>query len=367
MGTRVASVRVPAEATTAGARRVRWLTWRHPRLLVALKAACAGGIAWALVHPIGGFVHDYPYYAPLGAIVAMSTSVANSVRYSAQAVVSILIGGAFAILAMKFDIEDILAIGLIIGIGTVVAGWARLGAMGSWVPIAGLFVLVVGRTDPWQYVVAYAGLTAVGAVVGTAVNAALPQFPMTPVTDALAGLRVEMARQLDELADGLEADEQLSPKQWESWRDALDPRARRVDELMAQGLEARRGNWRAHRWRELAEHRQARAHALRYLVGCVEEVVALVSDPRFWLHDSNDQAATLRRCIAEAMRRTAAMIRSATEDRHGADEDAWKEADAAVRELHRVTVELGSGEEERYLPAAAVVVGLERAVAAWAE
>lgn len=366
MGTR-RTAGLPTERPAREARRVRRLSWRYPRLMIAVKAACAGGIAWALVHPIGGFVHDYPYYAPLGSVVAMSTSVASSVRYSAQAVGAILIGGTFAILAMTFDVEAILAIGLVIGIGTIVAGWGRLGGMGSWVPIAGLFVLVVGRSDPWQYVLAYAGLTAVGAVVGTAVNAALPQFPMTPVTDALAGLRMELARQLDELAAELEADERISPQLWESWRDALDPRARRVDELMAQGLEAGRANWRARRWREVAEHRQVRARALRYLVGCVEEVVALVSHPHFWLHGPDDDGEALRAAVIDALRRTAAMIRSATEERYGADDDAWKEADAAVRELRRVTIHLGTGEDGRYLPAAAIVVGLDRAVAAWAE
>ena len=347
------------------ARHARWQARLHPRWLVALKTAFAGALAWLLVQPVGGFVHDYPYYAPLGAVTAMSTTVAGSVRYSAQAVCSIALGGALAIAMMALSLDSIAAIAIAIGIGTLVAGWSRLGTLGTWVPIAALFVLVVGRTDPWQYVLAYAGLTAVGAVVGTAVNAALPQTPMTPVTVALASLRDEMARQLDGLAEALESEEQVSPHPWEAWQSALDPRVRRADELLAEGLDARRGNWRAGRWRELADHRRERARALRYLVGCMEEVVALVSDPRFRLHEPGDEGDVLRAAIVRALRATADMVRSAPEEQVGADQEAWDAADSAVADLRREIVRLDTSAEDVYLPAAAIAVGLGRAVAAW--
>ncbi|MEX0429743.1 aromatic acid exporter family protein [Nocardioides sp. DS6] len=355
------------ERPRAAVRRARRLAWLHPRWLVALKAACASGLAWLLVQPVGGFVHDYPYYAPLGAVVAMSTTVAGSVRYSVQAVAAIGLGGALAILTMATSVESIAAVAIVIGVGTIMAGWGRLGAMGSWVPIAGLFVLIVGRTDPWQYVLAYAGLTAVGAVVGTAVNAALPQLPMTPLTVALAGLRSEMARQLEDLADALESEEQVSSTRWEAWQTALDPRARRVEELLTEGLEARRGNWRARRWHGLAERRQERARALRYLSGCVEEVIALASDPRFQLHDADDEATRLRGAVARALRASAAMIRTAGEEQGGADQEEWDEAADAVRALRRVIVGLDVASEDRWLPASAIAIGLERAVDAWGE
>ncbi|MEP9383229.1 hypothetical protein [Nocardioides sp. KR10-350] len=356
-----------AERPRAVAGRLRLLVRLHPRVPVAVKAAFAAGLAWLLVQPIGGFVHDYPYYAPLGAVVAMSTTVADSVRYSLQSVAAIGLGGALALAAMTASIEDIVAIALVIGVGTLLAGWWRLGAMGSWVPVAGLFVLILGRNDPWQYVLVYAGLTAAGAVVGTAINAALPQFPMEPVTRALASLRTEMARQLEDLADGLQSDEQLSSASWRALRDAVDPQARRVDTLLSYALDSQRGNWRARRLREVAERRTDRARALRYLSGCVEEVVALVSDPRFELHESDDEAVRLRAAIADALRATAAMIRTAGEERAGVQPDDWDRADAAVHELRRVILDLDTASHDRYLPAAAIVVGLRRAVAAWTE
>ena len=66
--------------------------WRHPHLQLATKTAVGAGIAWLLVRPFDGFVSEYPYYVPLGVVVAMSTSVVGSVRSAAQSVAAICSG-----------------------------------------------------------------------------------------------------------------------------------------------------------------------------------------------------------------------------------------------------------------------------------
>jgi len=338
----------------------------RPRLVTALKTACAAGISWLLVQPVGGFVHDYPYYAPLGAVVAMSATVAGSVRYSLQAVSAIVLGALLAIAARVAAIEEIVAIVLVIAAGVLLGGWRRLGTMGGWVPVAALFVLILGGTDPWRYVLAYGGLTAVGAVVGTVVNAALPQLPLAPAAQAEDALRQEIVRQLEELASGLEAVEPLTGDEWETVCNRLDPQARQLHELVAVGLEARRGNWRAARWRGVPERHHDRARAFRSLTNSVEGVVALVSDPRVFLHEEQDDAARLRAAIADALRATAGMISANPADT--AEEDqaiAWEKADAAVARLEAMASEAAAAAGRRYLPAGAVAANLRRAVEGW--
>ena len=128
----------------SGARRAQQAWWRHPRVGLALKTAVAAVLAWLCVQPLGGFVDDYPYYAPLGAVIAMSTSIASSVRSSAQAVGAILVGAGLALVVRSVPLPQPVALGVVIAIGMVLAGLRLLGPMGGLVPIASLFVLVVG-------------------------------------------------------------------------------------------------------------------------------------------------------------------------------------------------------------------------------
>lgn len=354
------------EVLAAPLRRVRSFAWMHPRLGTALKTACAAGISWLLVRPVGGFVHDYPYYAPLGAVVAMSWTIAGSVRYSLQVVSAIVLGALLALAARAVAIQEILAIMLVIAVGALLGGWRRLGTMGSWVPVAALFVLIVGGTDPWRYVLAYGGLTGVGAAVSTVLNAALPQLPLGPAAQAERVLRREIVHQLEELARGLEAVEPLTGDEWDMFCDRLDPHARELHELVAVGMEARRGNWRAARRQDLAERRHDHARAFRSLTNCVEAVVALVSDPGVFLHEDHDDAAQLRAASAAALRATAGMVSADPDDT--AEEDrtvAWKEADAAVAGLEAMASGMIAAAGRRYLPAGGVAANLRRAVQEW--
>lgn len=344
---------------------------------MAVKAAFAAATAWLLVQPLGGFVDDYPYYAPLGAAVAMSTTVVSSVRTSVQAVGAILIGAAIALLARVLLVETMstaasvaAAVALVVALGTAVAGWRLLGEMGGWVPIAGLFVLILGGQDPWTYVLAYGGLVGVGGLVGILVNAALPQMPLTSAARAQDALRHELAHQLDRLAVALEAEEPLSQDEWITVCSSLDPRMRRVEELAAQAMEARRGNWRAGRWSADSARQHRRARALQQLTGAVEEVVALVSDPSTPVHGSDAEAARLRAAVATALSRTADMLRATGEGvPESASRPAYELAAVAVRDLKREVARLALTPPvlvgDRGLAAAAIAVGLERAVTAW--
>jgi uncharacterized membrane protein YgaE (UPF0421/DUF939 family) len=347
------------------------VSWRHPHPVLAAKTAIAAGAAWLLVQPLGGFVHDYPYYAPLGAVVAMSTSVVESIRSAAQAVAAILAGAGLAFAVDTLPLAQPAAVALGIGLGVLVSAAPTFGSMGSWVPFATLFVLIIGGDDPWQYAAAYGGLTAFGAIIGLLINAALPQLPLTPAVQAQDRLREQLAEQLDLLADGLAYEQPLSREEWTDLELALVPHARRADELVHVAAESRRGNWRAARWATAADRREAQARALRRLTGCVREVSALVTDVRTSVHADSDVAARLRRRTTDALRAVAAMLwavhpNADQPDATEATQAASSQAARAVSRLAREAAGAGAAAGHRYLSAAAIAVTLDQAIDAWA-
>ncbi|MDH2415604.1 hypothetical protein [Nocardioides sp. CER19] len=349
---------------------LRAATWRHPRPVLAAKAAVAAGAAWLVVQPLGGFVDDYPYYAPLGAVVAMSTSVVESARSAAQAVAAIVTGAALAFGVDALPLPGAAAVAAGIGLGVIVAGARFFGTMGSWVPFATLFVLIVGGAHPMGYAVAYGGLTALGAAIGVVVNLALPQLPLTPAAMAQERLRGQLADQLDLLADGLASEDVLSRDDWARLRLALEPDVRRAEDLLRAATESRRANWRARRWAEVADRREEQARALQRLTGCIDEVIALVVDVRTSMHADDLVAAQLRERATAAFRAVAEMLRTVDgepEDPDGPDAPAAASTRAAgaVARLAEDAGRAGAAAGHRYLAAAAIAVTLHQAVEAW--
>lgn len=353
-------------AITSLWRRVLAHTWEHPRWLLALKTALATGLAWLFVSPVGGFLDDYAYYAPMGAAVAMSTTVVGSVRTSVQAIGAMLVGAVVAVGVSATDPPVPLGIGLVIAIATLLAGIRSLGAMGGWILVTALFVLVLGGAHPVRYIAAYVGLTAFGAVLATAVNALLPQLPLAPVAKAQARLRRALAGELDDLAEGLTADRLLDEHDLERLRRSIEPHVEELRELVGEANEARRANWRAGRWSEAADRRYEQARALERLAGCVDEVGTLVSDQRAAVHSDDERGEELRAAMAHAMRAVASMLRSADEDAREEDADLGptQVADAAVEDLRLLVARLATSSDQ-HLSASAVWVNLQRAVEAW--
>lgn len=188
-------------------RGVQQLWSDHPRLALALRAAVAASLAWFVAGLLPDPAGDFPYYAPLGAVVATTFSLAGSVRESVQSVVSIAAGGAVGWLVGLFsDFSTPLAVGVAVALGVVVAGTPWLGTMGAWVPTAALFTLVIGNGEAF-YIGIYAGLVLMGAAIGVGVNAIAPPLPMAPARATVAALRRATATELDDIADRFEAPE----------------------------------------------------------------------------------------------------------------------------------------------------------------
>jgi uncharacterized membrane protein YgaE (UPF0421/DUF939 family) len=350
---------------------VRWLGARlltlvsdYPRTVLALKAALAAGVAWLLVQPLGGVADDYAYYAPLGAVVVMSTTVMTSVRTGLQAVAAIGVGAGLAAIVIQLPVPRLVGIVIVVGVGFALVNWRRLGTMSMWVPLAALFVLILGGDNPSYYVLGYFGLTAVGAAVGVAVNLALPQLPLGRTVQALAALQDELAHQLRSLADDLRSAEDLGT---DSVRisSSVKPPAQKLEQLVAEVRDARRVNWRSGRWKHLANRREEQARALETIAYLVEEVGAL-------LGRSNTQMLRGRTAvgdaIADALAATADML-EATDLTSGDAAAAAPAADAmrCVEHLREVTLRHAAirDADDVVLVGASATVTLQRAVEAW--
>ena len=331
----------------------------HPRATLAVKGAIAAGLAWVAVQPVQGVASDYPYYAPLGAVVATTTTVVSAVRASVQSVAAIAVGAALGLAGHVAPMPQLPALMLAVGLGIVAGGLRLLGGAGAWVPIAALFVLILGGDDPAGYVLAYAGLTGLGALIGIAVNMVLPQLPLTPAARAQELLRSELVHQLHALADALETDDPLDGDSWRGLTGATSPTSALLDTMLSEAREARRGNWRTPRWAEWADEQERHSHALESVGRLVDEVAALMADERNPVHRSGAVERALRHDIAAALRATAGVLEARGED------PPYAEADAAVAHLRQAALAGDLYPEEERLVAAAVSLSLGRALDWW--
>jgi uncharacterized membrane protein YgaE (UPF0421/DUF939 family) len=308
------------------------------RLGLAAKTAIAAALAWVMVQPLGGVADDYPYFAPLGAVVSVWPTVASSLRATASALLAIALGAGLALTVMVLPTPEIVAVALVVAVGTCLAGWQRVRAMATWVPISGLFVLILGHTDPVGYVAAYLGLTGLGACLGIAVNLAFPSLPLLATRRALGDLRDDLALQLDELAQGLVSTPPPSAGEWRDRRLAIDPQIEEMQRMVAETHQAQHANWRARRWRELARRQYREARALEQLTFLVEEIIDLLATGQDATRDEVALGPHLRPGAAAALRATGSAMASvdADEDDHSAWVEARRRNDELAGDIRRV-------------------------------
>lgn len=343
--------------------RVNLTLNRHPRWPMALKAAAAATCAWLAVLPFSGLADDYPYYAPLGAVIAVSGTVAQSLRVSVQTVIAIVIGASLTVATSQTPLPSLLILTLVVAIGIVIAGIPYLGPSGQWVPVAALFALVIGNSDRVGFVLAYIGLTSLGAAIGIAFNAAIPPLPLQSAAGALGALREALAGQLDDLAEGLGRDEPPTRDEWE--RNQRDI-SRAVDDMqrtVSEASKARRANWRARRWEVISSRQLVYARALQRLSLTVEDLTLLVVDGE---HRQAEQTlvlgSQLRGPCATALSHTAKLLRE-TDEYDPADTDIRRAADTAVRQFAASIVELHHETGSDIFAAGSIVTSLRQVIA----
>lgn len=371
---------MPAAPSVDAARRgasrtVRWMA-RHPAWSVALRSGIAAGVAWWVAHLVGLAIPDpfadYRYYAPLGAVVATSSTAARSVSQSVRATVAILLGAAVAGVVDLLLPAASLAVALVVVLASLLSGWRRLGDMGQWTVTSALFVLVIGgATDTSDFVLAYAGLVTLGAAVGVAVNLLVPPLPLVPSEAALDALQDVLADQLDDLADGLRGDRAPHAHEWEERRRAVAPAVDAARRAAEEVREAQRLNVRARRHRTDTRRQHDRVERLSVTTAVVTDLVRLLTEGERSDVDDPVLGPALRGPAAGALAALADVVRhdgrdagSATSRDESSDDDgATGGARDAVAQLRRaLAAERAHGTGDDYLAAGSLVLDVERAL-----
>ncbi|WP_369068413.1 FUSC family protein [Kineococcus terrestris] len=302
----------PAARAREAARGVLFGRW--PRLGLAVRAAAAATLAWqiALWLPFAP-AEEYPYYAPLGAVVGSYTTVRASWRNSLAAVAGIVAGALLALGVSSWLGQGLPQVALVVGVGTLVAGWRGFGEQRSWVVTAALFVLVIGAPDPVDYVLAYSGLALLGGLVAVGVNAAFPEVPLATSDRALRELSTAVADQLDDLAEGLRRDDPPTGEEWAQRLRAIEPVRESVRVSSRETEESLVGNVRA-RWNTEKVQRQHLAGVvLDNLATRAEELTELLVEVQSPGDGSVALDRVLRLPTADALAALAAGVRHVPE------------------------------------------------------
>ena len=330
------------------------------RVIHAVKVAVAAGLSWLVVLPWGGAADTYRYYAPLGAVVVVASTVTGSLRQALSSVGAMVVGAALAVLALALPMPEGIGLTAVVLIGSWVAYDGRLGPMASWVPISALFVLVIGQDDPFGFLTAYIGLVVVGALVGLVVNMLWPTLPLGATQASLDRLRDTLAAQLDDLAEGLSTEPRPTAEQWREGQRAIDSRAEEMHHMVGEAREARRVNWRARGRRDLAARQYRQARALAQLSFLVEEAFDLVTRGEQAEADTSALGPDLRPGAAAALHSTADVLAAVEDDT--VDPEIWHAAKQATEDFARELRERQFQSEDEFFVAGSLVTTLRRVV-----
>ncbi len=343
--------------TTRGWVLDRWTS--HPRIALALRAAVAAAIAWILVRFVPG-AQDYPYYAPFGAIIATTSTLAGSVRESLQAVGAIVVGGVIAWLVGTATGDHVaaLTLALVVALSVSVAGWHVLGAMGGWAPTAAVFTLIIGHGEA-QFIGAYGGLTLFGALVGILVNMVAPPLPLAPARTAVSRTRTALAGQLREIADLMTEHELPTLDEWNQEHSELRRARTEMSESVSRVHESLTANARARRHRDALAVLASEADSLDRVSLLVVDVSDLLLRPHGLPGAPEHQVVLsddVREPIATAMHRVADAL-----DAYGQGGEVDPRLQAADAQLDRL-LKAQSLETHEQLLVNSVVLSLRRAL-----
>lgn len=344
---------------SAAARLRTWVTG-SVGLAMALRAAVAAVLAWTVGVPLGGVADDYLYYAPFGAVVVVSTTVMSSVRTSLEVFLAIVLGAVVAVGVQGLSLPSPWGIGAVVLIGTLVSRLRWLGASASWVPIAGIFVLILGQGHEDAFVLGYLGLTTLGAAVGTAVNLAFPPLLLDQTARAQDALRLALVGQLDHLADGLEEGTLPDAATAGAVAGDLLVHGRAVEDLVGQALDGPPVNWRVRRWRGQVDELRRHGAALVSLA-------LLVRDLTHTLHrrgDADEEATVLPAALHAPAARALRAAARALSDGAAQSEDTFTEAHRRVDDLVDAIHGVRREQEDDLFVAGALVLGLRSALEA---
>lgn len=252
----------------------------HPsRLLLVAKTALAVGLAWTIAPHMPGVADEYPYYAPLGALVSMYPTLMGSVRSGLQTLLGLATGIALATLVVLTVGPTWWSIPAVVGLGVLVSGTGWFGNGREYVPMAALFVLIIGGQNADEYSLGYLTQMAVGVVVGLLVNIVIAPAPLT----LAAAARVEAFR--EQLGDHLHAIGYAVTESWppehEQWAEDATQLADTTGSLRAALSEAddsRRANPRARGRRGETQHIHEELERLDRIAHLIRDISDATAD-----------------------------------------------------------------------------------------
>ncbi|MGY1738583.1 FUSC family protein [Geodermatophilus sp. SYSU D00684] len=339
----------------------------RPWVQRAVRAALAAALAWQVAVLLPPPFAQYAYYAPLGAVIAVHPTVADSAAAAWRTVLAILLGFGLGVTVHQLTAEALpgaLTIALIVALAVGVEQWRVLQEHASWVSFAAVLMLTVGTAaDPARYAVAYAGLTLLGAATGVLVTTLLfPPMQLTAAVRAIATTRALLARHLHDIAGGLRHGELPAPGAWVRPRRDLDAALDRMRAAEAVVERARRANPRARRWGDTAARVRDQSRALDRVAVLVDDLTTLVA------HLPPDRRGIDRIdggtgwLLADALDGLALVVSTAATPAGAGDDDAVREAGAALRRLTALLRESAAADDEGFVALGAVAVGMYRSL-----
>jgi uncharacterized membrane protein YgaE (UPF0421/DUF939 family) len=252
---------------------------REPWVQRGVRAAVAAALAWQVAVLLPAGIAQYAYYAPLGAVIAVHPTVADSAAAAWRTVLAILLGFGLAVAVQELDVPlpGALTIALIVALAIGIEQWRLLQEHASWVSFAAVLMLTVGSADPARYALAYAGLTLLGAAIGVLVTTVLfPPLLLTSAVRSVDTTRALLARHLRDIAAGLRHGELPTPGEWAGRARELETALDRMRVAEGTVERARRANPRARRWGGTATSIREQSRALDRVAVLVDDLTSLV-------------------------------------------------------------------------------------------
>ena len=343
---------------------------REPWVQRGVRAALAAALAWQAAVLLPPALAQYAYYAPLGAVIAVHPTVADSAAAAWRTVLAILLGFGLAVAVQEVTtpIPGALTIALIVALAIGVEQWRVLREHASWVSFAAVLMLTVGTADPARYAAGYAGLTLLGAANGVLVTTVLfPPLQLTTAVRRIDTTRALLARHLRDIAAGLRHGEVPTPGEWvrrgQDLEAALD-RMRAAERVVER---ARRANPRARRWGGAAASVREQSRALDRVAVLVDDLTMLVVEfePHRRGIDRIDGGTgwVLADALDGLARVVCAPYRTAA-DEQTTDErdDAISTADAALQRLTTLLRTSEVADDEGFFALGAVTIGMYRSL-----
>lgn len=312
------------------------LVW--PRLQLAVKAALAAGLAFFIAPFMPGSAAEYPYYAPLGALVAMYENVSGSLRQGVQTLVGLALGIGLAFMLFSLGEPTPLTVAVVMGLGVILAGLPKIGSGSDWIPTAALLVLLVGGHDPDKFSFGYLVQMAVGVTVGIIVNLLVfPPLHFKAAALSIAELRLALARQLREMGKALSENWPPEHENWSRRSETLEASARSVRLAVEKADASRQANPRRRFHPRDIQQDYRNLRDLERVTFHVQDVTQVLSDV-IWAEDTpfvvpEEYFAEL----AEVMSAVGDVLSSIEEESPERQLQLAESADAAIKELTRRT------------------------------